>query len=223
MAPSHSYVSKSCLHLSASGPASLPVLLRYFDSTREYGLLQLCASGRMRGELSNLLLKRCSDWFQAPSHYAIGATRPFSVSVLHMSPSFVPLVCVVMGLSRLSTKKVDSMPLLEASDFDFDIDRYLNRFVPRNRVHVLPRFISHFLGFRLKPYQEPGNVLIAWWSFIGAFVGISIVAWIFRVPVIASHGVPTIVASSVRICRASNPRKTLADFFRALQRFWSIT
>lgn len=205
MAPSHSYVSKSCLHLSASGPASLPVLLRYYDSTREYGLF---------------LLKRCSDWFQAPSHYA---TRPFSVSVLHMSPSFVPLVCVVMGLSRLSTKKVDSMPLLEASDFDFDIDRYLNRFVPRNRVHVLPRFISHFLGFRLKPYQEPGNVLIAWWSFIGAFVGISIVAWIFRVPVIASHGVPTIVASSVRICRASNPRKTLADFFRALQRFWSIT
>lgn len=115
------------------------------------------------------------------------------------------------------------MPILEASDFDFDIDRYLNRFVPRNRVRILPRFISHFLGFRVEPYQEPGNVLIAWWSFIGAFVGISIVAWIFRVPMIASHGVPTIVASSVRICRALKLYTKYADFYRALQRFWNIT
>ena len=91
------------------------------------------------------------------------------------------------------------MPILEATDFDFNIDKYLNRFIPRNRVQCLPRFVSHFLGYRVKPYQEPGNVLIALWSFIGAFVGISIVEWMFRVPLIASYGVPTIIASSVRL------------------------
>ncbi len=115
------------------------------------------------------------------------------------------------------------MPILQASDFDFDIDRYLNRFIPRNRVHVLPRFISHFLGFRVKPYHEPGNVLIAWWSFVGAFVGISVVAWVFRVPAIASHGVPTIIASSVWIRRAPSLRERNAEIVRAPLRFWNTT
>ncbi len=90
------------------------------------------------------------------------------------------------------------MAVLEATDFNFDIDRYVNPFIPRNRIHFLPRFVSHFLGYRVHPYQEPGNVLIAWWSFFGAFVGITVVEWIFKVPLIASHGVPTIIASSVR-------------------------
>ena len=95
------------------------------------------------------------------------------------------------------------MPILEASGFDFDIDAYLNRFIPRNRVQHLPRCISHFLGYRAKPYQEPGNVFIALWSLIGAFVGISAVEWTFKVPLIASHGVPTIIASSVQIAWTS--------------------
>ena len=113
------------------------------------------------------------------------------------------------------------MATLEATDFNFDIDRYLNHFIPRNRVHFLPRFISHFLGYRVHPYQEPGNVLIAWWSFFGAFIGITVVEWMFKVPLIASHGVPTIIASSVRSCKAPMPYKEDADCCRAPQQSWN--
>ena len=119
----------------------------------------------------------------------------------------------------LRTSEVVMMPVLEATDFDFDIDRYLNRFIPRNGVHVLPRCLSHFLGYRVRPYREPGNILIAWWSFAGAFVGIAVVEWMFKVPLIASHGVPTIVASSVRTYAAWMHQKKDTDFSRAPQPF----
>ncbi|TFK21401.1 HPP-domain-containing protein [Coprinopsis marcescibilis] len=63
-----------------------------------------------------------------------------------------------------------------------------------SRLARLPRWISFWLGYRdTPPPQQPGYI-IWFWSFIGAFTGISIIQAIFgHVPYFISKGVPSIV------------------------------
>lgn len=85
-----------------------------------------------------------------------------------------------------------------AADLDIDLDKYLLPFIPRSRLHALPRPISHFLGHRNShPRKKIGNLLIAGWSFFGAFCGVAIVEGVFMSPVIRAHGAPLIVGSFV--------------------------
>ncbi|RAL63143.1 hypothetical protein DID88_004225 [Monilinia fructigena] len=52
------------------------------------------------------------------------------------------------------------------SALDFDIDLYLNRFIPSPRLDILPTPISWFLGYRSK-YRPRTSSLIIWlWAFI---------------------------------------------------------
>lgn len=81
--------------------------------------------------------------------------------------------------------------------YDFDIDRYISRIVPRSRLHLLPKPISRFLGYRSTPAPPTGNILIWCWSFIGAFCGILIVEVVFETEHFQSQGVPPVVASLV--------------------------
>lgn len=85
-----------------------------------------------------------------------------------------------------------------AKDVHFDVDKSLNRFIPRSRVHRLPKPIAHFLGYRAKPRKELGSVIIAAWSFIGAFCGVAIIEGVFMTPSIRAHGAPLIIGSFVR-------------------------
>ncbi|TKA82409.1 hypothetical protein B0A49_00007 [Cryomyces minteri] len=88
------------------------------------------------------------------------------------------------------------MHLPKGSSLNFDIDNYLNRIVPASRLNRLPKPISHFLGYRVKPPTEPGHVLIWFWSFFGAFVGILTIAGSFKASrLIQSHHPPVIFAS----------------------------
>ena len=82
--------------------------------------------------------------------------------------------------------------------WDIDIDRWLNPFVPYNRLSKLPRLISRFLGYRNEPHHDIGNVLVAWWAFVGAFSGVAVIAAVLMIPEIQKHGVPTAIASFVR-------------------------
>lgn len=79
---------------------------------------------------------------------------------------------------------------------DFDIDRYLNPFVPHNRVSRLPTPIARFLGHRNGSFTEP-PALVQWFSaFFGAFIGILLVGAIFKyAPGITNHNPPVIVGS----------------------------
>jgi len=88
------------------------------------------------------------------------------------------------------------MHYLSPRSWNLDVDRWLNYYIPRNRVDRLPSPISRFLGHgQRKPI---GNVLVAWWAFIGAFIGIVIVEAVLMIPEIHNHGVPIVVASFVR-------------------------
>jgi hypothetical protein len=99
--------------------------------------------------------------------------------------------------TRLLPEKTAIMPSKLASELlDFDMDRYVNPWLPHNRVGYLPAPISRFLGYRKNAYKEP-PALIQWFSaFVGAFIGILIVGAIFRyAPGVTNHHPPVIVAS----------------------------
>ena len=83
------------------------------------------------------------------------------------------------------------------TDWNVDVDRWLNKFIPRNRLSKLPAPVAHFLGHRNGPYKELGNVLIAWWAFIGAFTGVIIIKAVLMIPEIHNRGVPVVIASFV--------------------------
>ncbi|KAJ8070278.1 hypothetical protein OCU04_000661 [Sclerotinia nivalis] len=81
------------------------------------------------------------------------------------------------------------------SDLDFDIDHYLNRFIPSPRLYILPTPISWFLGYRSKPRCRTGSLVIWFWAFIGAFCGIAIVENIYRSAYFKERGSPLVIAS----------------------------
>jgi len=78
---------------------------------------------------------------------------------------------------------------------DFDIDRYINPIIPRNRLHLLPKPISWILGYRNSAPPRIGNVLVWWWAFIGAFAGILIVEAVFQTKHLQAEGTPIVIAS----------------------------
>jgi hypothetical protein len=84
-----------------------------------------------------------------------------------------------------------------AQDIEFDIDNYINRFIPRNRLRLLPKPISWFLGYRSSSPSRIGNVLVWWWAFLGAFAGILVVEAVFRTEQLQSEGTPIVIASLV--------------------------
>jgi len=81
--------------------------------------------------------------------------------------------------------------------FDFDVDIYINRFVPRPRLYLLPKPISWFLGYRSSPERPIGNVLVWFWSFLGAFISIIVIEAVFRTETLMAHGTPLVIASLV--------------------------
>lgn len=83
------------------------------------------------------------------------------------------------------------------SALDFDIDHYLNRFVPAPRLYILPTPISWFLGYRSKPRSRTSSLVIWLWAFTGAFCGIAIVECVYRTEYFKKRGTPLVIASFV--------------------------
>jgi hypothetical protein len=84
------------------------------------------------------------------------------------------------------------------STWHFDIDRYINPFIPAPRWHLIPKPIAHMLGHRDKPVKPMGNILIAGWSLLGVFCGVALVASVSkRVPSFEARNAPAIVGSFV--------------------------
>lgn len=89
------------------------------------------------------------------------------------------------------------MHIPAAKNWHFDVDEYLNPFIPRNRLHRLPKPIANILGSRDHPREQIGNLLVAAWACLGAFVGVIIIEATFMIPAIKDHGVPLLIASFV--------------------------
>jgi len=83
-----------------------------------------------------------------------------------------------------------------AKDIHFDVDDYLNYFVLPSQLHRLPKPIARFLGYRKEPPPQVGNVLVALWAMLGAFLGLLFVGAVFKFsPVLQSYHPPVVFAS----------------------------
>lgn len=137
--------------------------------------------------------------------------------VVYVSWRAVALLNLVLAVTRpciLSTNRLLSpcnlvylyirytmASLLERTrEWDLDIDRYLNRIIPASPLHKLPTPVSRFLGYRKEQRQDVGNVMGAVWSFVGAFLGLAVVAAVFNnTESIQWHQPPALIASFVSL------------------------
>jgi len=78
----------------------------------------------------------------------------------------------------------------------FDIDSYLNRFIPASRVSRLPKPIAHFLGHRSTPRPDLPSLLIYSYAFLGAFIGILTISALTKyAPGLQQYSPPLVIAS----------------------------
>lgn len=90
------------------------------------------------------------------------------------------------------------MTLSDVRTWHVDIDRFINPWVPAPRLYLLPQRISHFLGYRESAPRPLGNVVIAFWSLVGAFCGVALVAEVSkRIPSFEARDAPAVVGSFV--------------------------
>jgi hypothetical protein len=83
--------------------------------------------------------------------------------------------------------------------WNLDIDPYLNPILPPNPLKKIPPFLSHFLGYRTHPIGEVGNVATALWALITTYIGLFLVAVIYKYsPLIDSLHPPILVGSLVK-------------------------
>jgi hypothetical protein len=75
-----------------------------------------------------------------------------------------------------------------------------------SRLSRLPSFISHWLGHRSTPVHKHPDYVIYFWSFVGSFLGISLIQAVFgQAHYFIERGVPSIVASYVSlVCSLSS-------------------
>ncbi|KAI5364957.1 hypothetical protein Slin15195_G044950 [Septoria linicola] len=79
---------------------------------------------------------------------------------------------------------------------NFDVDRYLNPYVPHNRLYIIPKPVSRWLGYRSEPQKEPWQVLQWPITFLATVAGLCLVAGIGNyAPGITAWHPPVIIAS----------------------------
>jgi hypothetical protein len=87
----------------------------------------------------------------------------------------------------------------DPSTWNFDIDRYLNRFVPAPRWRLVPYPVAHFLGHRKDHRVDRlGNIPMTFWAFIGIFSAILLIELASRSIAVVEQSGLLIVASFVR-------------------------
>lgn len=79
-----------------------------------------------------------------------------------------------------------------------------------SRLARLPRWISHWLGYRDAPPAKQPEYIVWLWSFVGAFCGLSILQAVFgHSQYFIERSVPSIIASYVRALDHSTLTKFL--------------
>ncbi|OKL57775.1 hypothetical protein UA08_07074 [Talaromyces atroroseus] len=88
------------------------------------------------------------------------------------------------------------MGLANPAAWNFDIDKWLNPFVPRPPWKRLPYAISYFFGYRKQPLKPIGNLITTAWAFVGIFLAIIVIELVTKqVTVFQQHQAPIIIAS----------------------------
>lgn len=100
--------------------------------------------------------------------------------------------------SSSPSRSTSTMPSKSPRDhlLNFDIDTYLDPYIPPSQLKRLPKPIAHFLGHREHPPSEPPN-LIAWpLTFMATVAGLCLVGGVYNyAPAVARWNPPVLVAS----------------------------
>ncbi|KAI0842658.1 HPP family-domain-containing protein [Hypoxylon sp. FL0890] len=84
----------------------------------------------------------------------------------------------------------------QPSQWHFEIDEYLDPWVPAAPWKHLPHPVARFLGHRPEPQRPLGNISMIFWAFIGVFCSITIIEAVSRaIPSFQEHGSPIIIGS----------------------------
>ncbi|KAI0387158.1 HPP family-domain-containing protein [Hypomontagnella monticulosa] len=87
------------------------------------------------------------------------------------------------------------MPL-QPSKWHFEIDEYLNPWLPPAPWKHIPYPIARFLGHRPEHQRPLGNIAMIFWAFIGVFCSIIIIEAVgHSIPSFEEHGAPMIIGS----------------------------
>jgi hypothetical protein len=98
------------------------------------------------------------------------------------------------------------MGLSDPAAWNFDIDRYLNPFIPSPPWRWVPYPIAYFLGHKKQAPKAVGNVIITLWAFVGIFAGLLVVEAVStHIPVFEHRHGPIVIASFV--CYISFPAR----------------
>ncbi|KAI1371979.1 HPP family-domain-containing protein [Hypoxylon crocopeplum] len=82
------------------------------------------------------------------------------------------------------------------SKWHFEIDNYLNPWLPAAPWKHLPSPIARFVGYRPEHQRPLGNIAMVFWAFIGVFCSLTIIETISRaIPSFEEHGAPIIIGS----------------------------
>ncbi|KAI1389471.1 HPP family-domain-containing protein [Hypoxylon trugodes] len=82
------------------------------------------------------------------------------------------------------------------SKWHFEIDDYLNPWLPAAPWKHIPYPVARFLGHRPEHQRPLGNIAMIFWAFIGVFCSITIIEAVGRaVPSFREHGAPIIIGS----------------------------
>lgn len=96
------------------------------------------------------------------------------------------------------------------SRWHFDIDAFLNPYLPSPPWKRLPRFVTHFVGYRPRPQQPIGNLAMIPWAFVGIFASLSIIEVVGRhIDSFRSGGAPLIIGSFVSDLHSIHPSSYL--------------
>ncbi|KAH8173572.1 HPP family protein [Sarocladium implicatum] len=80
--------------------------------------------------------------------------------------------------------------------WSFDIDRYLNRFIPSPPWRYIPYPIAWFFGHRKHQTHNIGTLAPIFWAFIGIWCSLSIIQVVdIHIPDFEGRGVPLIIGS----------------------------
>ncbi|KAI0164448.1 HPP family protein [Hypoxylon sp. FL1284] len=106
----------------------------------------------------------------------------------------------VSSVPNPASKRPDSTPgiqmPLNPSKWHFDIDKYLNPWIPPAPWKHIPYPIAHFLGHRQNHPRPLGNIAVIFWAFIGILSSLIIIEVVGRaIPSFEDHGTPMIIGS----------------------------
>ena len=82
-------------------------------------------------------------------------------------------VCLGRVSRRKSREPGEMSPNLQT--WHFNIDKFLNPWIPNPPWRYIPHTVSHMLGKRTKPQKPLGNLVLIFWAFLGVFCGILII------------------------------------------------